>query len=86
MKTLLTTLGKNQNVLIKDSKDEHIREFWSYDIKIAEIRNGETTIDQKYWKWSKTTLKYLCQFLSLKNKKAIDSALASGEIKKSNLQ
>jgi len=62
--------------------------FQSYNSIIAK-RNRETnkiTLDSYYWDYSRTTLKYLKQFLNTNmSKKEIQDAIESGEIKTANL-
>lgn len=37
--------------------------FQSYDNIIVKIENGQTTLDKRFWNYSKTTSKYRDQFL-----------------------
>ncbi len=53
-------LANNQVVVIEDNGKET---FFSYGAVIATKQNGVITLDEKYWNYSKTTSKYLNQFL-----------------------
>jgi len=68
------------------TEDNYI--FQSYNSIIAK-RNRETnkiTLDSYYWDYSRTTLKYLKEFLNTNmSKKEILNAIELGEIKTTNL-
>ena len=62
--------------------------FQSYKSIVAfEPRSGEKTVlDEKYWDYSRTTLKYLKLFLGVTDsKKELESKINSGEYKLANL-
>ena len=83
MKNLVTTLAKNQTVI--EDRATGKKEFYSYDSLIATIENNTITLDQKLWKFSQTTTKYLCKFLGYRSKKNIEEAIKNGLFKLSNL-
>ena len=83
MKNLVTTLAKNQTVIEERATGK--KEFYSYDSLIATIENNTITLDQKLWKFSQTTTKYLCKFLGYRSKKNIEEAIKNGLFKLSNL-
>jgi hypothetical protein len=58
--------------------------FQSYNSMIAEVYNGKIFIDPVYYKYSKTTSKYLNRFLNM-NSKEIQNGLQSGLITFKNL-
>ena len=61
------------------------RYFQSYQSIIAFIpTTGNTQLDRKYWDYSRTTTKYLCQFLG-ETKKEIVAKIKSGEYVLTNL-
>ena len=68
------------------TEDDYI--FQSYNSIIAK-RNKETnkiTLDNYYWDYSVTTLKYLKEFLNTNmSKKEIQDAIEKGQIKTANL-
>ena len=68
------------------TKDNYI--FQSYNSIIAK-RNRETNkiiLDDYFWDYSRTTLKYLKQFLNTNmSKKEIQKAIETGQIKTANL-
>lgn len=65
--------------------DKDKRVFQSYNSVIAlEQHNQKTQLDRKYWDYSRTTTKYLCQFLG-ETKKEIVAKINSGEYVLTNL-
>lgn len=56
----IKNLANNQIVVIEDNGKET---FFSYGTIIATKENEIITLDEKYWNFSKTTSKYLNQFL-----------------------
>ena len=76
MNKLISNLANNQVVISEGNK----REFYSYSIKIAENTGKIIFIDSKKWNYSKTTIKYLCQFLGYKNKNEILAGIQSGDL------
>ena len=54
-------MAVNQYV-IWDSRNER-RFFQSYDVIVCVQYKGETLLDEHYWDYSRTTLRYLSQFL-----------------------
>lgn len=54
---------KNNQFEITDY-EAHTRTFQSYNSIIAQYENGELTLDANYWKYSKTTSKYLREFMN----------------------
>jgi hypothetical protein len=83
MKILVTTLANNQTII--EERETGKKEFYSYDSLIATIHKNTITLDQKLWKCSRTTTKYLCQFLGYRSKKNIEEAINNGLFKLSNL-
>jgi hypothetical protein len=68
------------------TKDYYI--FQSYNSIIAKRNkeNGRITLDSYYWDYSKTTLKYLKEFLNINmNKKEIQEQIDSGIYQTANL-
>ena len=64
VKPLRTGAGNvavNQYV-IWDSRNER-RFFQSYDVIVCVQYKGETLLDENYWDYSRTTMRYLSQFL-----------------------
>ena len=65
--------------------------FQSYDTIIAAKENGVVTLDEKDWNCSKTTLKYLYQFLrnfcyiEVYSKRDLMKLIEEGEINLQNL-
>lgn len=68
-------LANNQQVITT----ENAKYFVSYGTNIAKIENGKTFFDKEYWDFSRTTLKYLGQFLGY-NKKEMDKKIKNGEV------
>lgn len=65
--------------------DGRKRYFQSYGATICLIQvNEKTQLDSKYWDYSRTTTKYLCQFLG-ETKKQIVAKIKSGEYILTNL-
>jgi hypothetical protein len=59
------TLGKNQSVVVKDDGTEV---FFSYGTEVCtRYLSGSVSLTE-YWNYSRTTTKYLCQFLDISNK------------------
>ena len=57
---IIKNLANNLIVVFEDNGKET---FFSYGTIIATKENGLITLDEKYWNYSKTTSKYLNQFL-----------------------
>lgn len=78
MGKLITFLANNQAVLIEGNEQT----FQSYNSIIAKKTNDNKIIlDINKWDYSRTTLKYLCQFLQIQGgKKTILKMLNDGEI------
>lgn len=53
--------------------------FQSYESIIAVVVDGQVTLDKHFWDYSKTTIKYLKQFLGGTTKKEIIAKIDSGE-------
>ena len=70
----------NQFILIGDGKEV----FQSYETRIAEVENGDITLDTKALEYSNTTSKYLYMFLNM-NKQQIQKGIKNGSIKTKNL-
>jgi len=83
MKNLVSNLANNQ--IIIENRETGIKEFYSYNTKIAEINNNTTFIDSLKWNYSRTTMKYLCEFLGLANKKTIQMYINNNTFKLTNL-
>ena len=82
MKNLISNLANNQVVIAQREDDGAFtgkKEFYSYGAKIAEIKDNKIYLDADNWNYSNTTIKYLCQFLGVKNKKAIESGIKENE-------
>lgn len=79
------------NQFIINSPEDSARYFQSYDSIIAKISGDEITLDEYYWNYSRTTLKYLSQFLrhnvgqAINGKADIQAKIDSGEYKLANL-
>jgi hypothetical protein len=62
--------------------------FQSYDSIIARVTRWpdcvKTELDETYWNYSRTTTKYLCQFLGM-NTKQIKEKIESGAFKLADL-
>lgn len=59
----------------------------SYSSIVAQIKRGEVTLDEYYWDYSATTLKYLKRFLGTTvSKKVMQQRIKDGEYKTANLQ
>ena len=76
----------NQFVIIEDG----VKYFKSYSTIIAKIEKGVITLDSEMWAYSRTTIKYLIEFLNCYNMNvfgvdSIRKAIAQNEIKLSNL-
>lgn len=59
--------------------------FSSYGTIIAKKENGVITLDEKYWNYSGTTIKYLSQYLGVGGKKDIEKNISSGIYTLNNL-
>lgn len=64
----------NQIIVTVDGIDT----FVSYGVNIAQRGDGKILLDADKWDYSRTTLKYLAQFLREDGKKAIQSRIDSG--------
>lgn len=65
---------------------ENLTVFQSYNTVIAHDRNGVIVLDKNALEYSKTTLKYLKQFLNTnESKKALQSKIDSGFYKVEDL-
>lgn len=53
----------NQFVVVENG----IKYFKSYKTIIARVKKGVVTLDREKWSFSKTTVKYLCEFLQSVN-------------------
>ena len=70
-------------VVIHDGNKET---FQSYRSVVAINDEGAVTLDYKTWDYSRTTLKYLKQFLNTSaSKKEIQARIDNGEYKTANL-
>lgn len=70
--------------IVKDEKT-NVSFFQSYDSNIVYIdENGKIFLDEKYYKFSATTIKYRNMFLG-ETTKQIDNKILSGEYKLINL-
>lgn len=70
----------NQFEIIDNGK----RYFQSYSSIICLVENGNITLDEYYWDYSKTTSKYRNRFLGMTTSE-IKKAIADGSIKLANL-
>ena len=77
MGNLVSNLAENQ--IIIENRENGKKEFHSYSSKIAEINEGKIYLSTDKWNFSRTTTKYLCQFLGVKNKKAIEAGIKENE-------
>ena len=59
----------NNQVIVHNENNSF---FSSYGTIIAKKENGVITLDEKYWNYSKTTIKYLSQYLGVGGKKDIE--------------
>ena len=79
----IKNLANNQVVIISDNS----KAFFSYNTKIAEYINEQLYLNLHYWNYSKTTLKYLKEFMntytpiSYNTKKQVEDLIASKYIK-----
>jgi len=55
--------------------------FQSYKTIIAKWSGTKIILDAQKWDYSRTTLKYLCQFLGVKSKKEIEQNIKTGNYK-----
>ena len=68
-------------------EDKGTRTFQSYDSTIATVNEHGVKLNKEYWDYSRTTLKYLAQFLryetgqAVNTKKDIETKIKSGEYK-----
>lgn len=64
-------------IVIHSGYDDY---FQSYNSVIAHVcKNGRVTLDKTYWDYSRTTLKYLKQFLGVNSVGEIRENIASGK-------
>jgi len=64
---------------------ENLIVFQSYDSVICQkLLGGRIMLDERYWKYSKTTSKYLHQFLNMSNAEIMES-IKDGRITLTNL-
>lgn len=83
--------NKVANQFIITDSDHGIEVFQSYESIIASVEGEEIILDVNKWDYSKTTMRYLCDFLAMftkwdnLNKKNILKLIKSGEIKIENL-
>lgn len=72
----------NQYCIIADNGTRYFR---SYNSNICKIEpDGSITLDEYYWNYSRTTTKYLRQFLQM-NGAQIEANIRAGIFKMSNL-
>jgi hypothetical protein len=83
MENLVTNLANNQVVI--ENRQNGKKEFFSYSTKIAEKGKDGIFLDSKNWNYSKTTIKYLCEFLGYRGKKFIQQGIDNGVFKLKNL-
>ena len=67
-------MAKNQAILIDGNKTI----FQSYDSVIAVVNDGNVSLSKDY-KFSKTTIKYVCKFFGVDSISEIDSRIKSGD-------
>lgn len=70
----IENLALNQVVVTIENK----RVFSSYGTTIAEKNEKGTFLDEKYYNYSKTTSKYLYQFLGISSKKEVEKGIKNG--------
>lgn len=73
----------NNQVIVHLNENSSL--FSSYDTTIAKKENGVITLDEKYWNYSRTTTRYLSQYLRVRGKKDIEKNISSGFYKLDNL-
>ena len=75
-------LAKNQKIRVWTSAngEQHTREFLSYNKLIANIYDNRIILDSNLWNFSRTTTKYLSQFLN-QNLKQIRKSIRNGDYK-----
>jgi len=66
-------------------QENGITYFQSYETIIAKCTGTETILDAQKWDYSRTTLKYLCQFLGVKSKKEIERNIKNHNFKLEDL-
>ena len=76
----------NQFVVVENG----IKYFKSYKTIIARVKNGAITLDKNKWDFSKTTVKYLCEFLQSININCygindVREAIANNKLQLANL-
>ena len=80
MKKLLSNFANNQ-ILEQETTNEGAttgnKTFYSYGTKIAEYKKGKIYLSANNWNYSRTTLKYLCEFLGVQGKKDIEAGIKS---------
>lgn len=67
-------MANNQAILIDGNKTI----FQSYDSIIAIVNDGNVSLSKDY-KYSKTTMKYVCRFFGVDSIKEIDERIERGE-------
>ena len=82
---MLTSKGnpaKDQKIRVWTSAngEQHTREFLSYDSLIANKYDNRIILDSNLWNFSRTTTKYLSQFLN-QNLKQIRKSIRNGDYK-----
>jgi len=70
----IENLANNQIIINEGNKSV----FNSYGINVAQKVNGQITLDEKYWDYSRTTIKYLSLFLGEASKKFIEKGIKEG--------
>ena len=65
--------------LVNDGKYTHFKSYGTY-IAREDNNSGRIEVDADNWSYSRTTLKYLCKFLRLPNKKAIEQAIKNNKL------
>ena len=80
MKKLLSNFANNQ-ILEQETTNEGAttgnKTFFSYGTKIAEFKKDKIYLSSEHWNHSRTTLKYLCEFLGVQGKKDIEAGIKS---------
>ena len=76
----------NQFVVVENG----IKYFKSYKTIIARVENSTITLDKEMWSFSKTTVKYLCEFLQSININCygindVREAIANNKLELANL-
>jgi len=63
--------------LIEDGNKSYFQSYNSI-IALKDDNEGQVYLDEKYWDYSRTTMKYLHKFLRTESKKEIESRIKSG--------